>query len=299
MAKRRGRKRGRSTAKQKAASRRNLEIARKKRSRKKKVVIAAATGVALGTGAVVGRHQLSGSKITMRSGPNVSDFTGKKLSSGISVSRRGASIRVNNPRDAAKSHRTVIGYEHKKLTSEVVGAKLLGGPRAVMDRRPPNARARKRMDRFNVPMTDDAKQAAAMQAQHSSGKVFGHRVKPKAKKNLGNDIVGGRGRRSGGTYSRGAGVHSEMAGIPGTITGRSARTESRGTTNPQAGRRISQDEVIRRTNAYMSSLPQSKQTLRNRRRASAYYTSQPLYTASGTPGRRGRARSREQRAKTK
>ena len=291
MAKRRGRKRTRTTAKQAAASRRNLEIARRKR-RRRRIAVAGATGVALGTGALAARHHISGSSFSAKTGANVSDITGNPLSRGVKVSPRHVRVSTNQKK-------VTIQYHHKKLTKDALGKSVLGAPSRVAERRPPNAFERRRMNRFNVPMTEEAIRAAKIQASHSEGKVFGHRVRPKKKKEA--DPVGGRGRRSGGNYSRATGVHSETVGprIPGTIGGRSARTESRGTTNPQKGRTISQAEVNRRTQAYMESLPKRRQKNRTRRRASRYYEQQPLYTASLKPTRRGRARSRELRRKTK
>lgn len=68
------------------------------------------------------------------------------------------------------------------------------------------------------------------------------------------------------------------------------------------GRKIEQDEVIRRTNAYVSSLPKRKQTTKARRQATNYFSSQSRYDARGTSpsqGRRGRKRKYELRNRTR
>lgn len=311
----------RRTAKQRAASRRNIKkaqiaSAKKRRGRGRKVAVVAVTGVALGTGALVSRHKVSGSTIAFgrtASGVKVSNL----MSPGKNKHRVGKVATVG-------VRRRGVTYTHKSVTPlarNVAGRRVSGGPRDVMNRRPPNARERKRMDRFNVPMTDEAKTAAKMQASHSQGAVFGHKVKP-----IPSDAKTGIGR---GSYSRVFGT-SKGYGVPG----RSTRTQSRGTSNPQAGRKISQAEVIRRTKAYMKDVqgtPTRRSVATSRitnpftrhiantvvggtygrrysaakqsqmaRRASAYYSGQPLYTRSDpTVGRRGRKRSYELRRKKK
>lgn len=135
MAKRRGRKRTRTTAKQRVASRRNLVQARKKRNRRI-AAGAAIVGVgALTTAGVVARHKLSGSSFSKQSMPILNSrkevFGSRKAS--FSVQKISQARGVNTRREVAfiskkqgplgNSHRYV--YAHKPLKVEqVLGKKL-------------------------------------------------------------------------------------------------------------------------------------------------------------------------------
>jgi len=134
-------RRYRTTAKQIGASRRNLVKARNAR-RRKAIAIVAGVG-AVGAGVAVASRK---GVITKTTGANVSTVTGKRLPRGVSVSRTGVVLRTGK----------------NKTRINVNGAKIAGSPSARNGYKPPNARTRRKMDKFNYAHTESQKERSAM-----------------------------------------------------------------------------------------------------------------------------------------
>jgi hypothetical protein len=302
----------RKTARQIAASRRNIKkaqaaSARKRRgrgrgsSRRRKVAAVAATGVALGTGALVARHRISGSKIhirgeasrTPRFGDRVKteqlfDYRGFRAgkkhtrlpgTGGQPMSKTGfrrmglTAVHISRKGDMDIKR----GYVHKKMdvkgTANVLGKKISGAPRDVINRRPANAFERRRMRKFNVPMTPDQK------ARSSVG-TKGIFYSPSAY--AGRKIEGDEVQRRANAYVRSRNTRTRRANATAKIKHPLARHAARTVVGGTYGPRLSG----------------AKQS-RMHARAVKYYSQQPRYTPYGTVGRRGRKRSRELRRKKK
>jgi hypothetical protein len=111
------RRRKRTTARQRVASRRNLVQARKKRNRRIAIGVGAVSVGALTTAGVVARHRLSGSSFSKTTHANVSSVTGKQLPSGtrFAVNRAGASLIR-----AKGATKTRLSYNHSPVTMKQV-----------------------------------------------------------------------------------------------------------------------------------------------------------------------------------